>query len=215
MKNDRDLLKNIQDAIKLDPTLKSAAVMVQVHEGMVTLSGVVKRYLDKIHTENITKSIDGVKAIVEHITVEIASNDEVADEEIAKNVLAYLKLNWVPLDRIKVKVEEGHVTLDGEVCHNFQKQDAKKSVGSVAGVKVFTNNLVIAPETAAALEKRTIEHALLRYSATVDQNIRVNIEANTITLNGTVQSYYQKEEAEKIAWNTPGVMLVKNELIVG
>jgi osmotically-inducible protein OsmY len=63
--------------------------------------------------------------------------------------------------------------------------------------------------------KKIIEHALARYSSTVDQNIRVRVEDNTITLNGTVQSFYQKEEAEKIAWNAPGVLMVTNELVIG
>jgi osmotically-inducible protein OsmY len=214
MKNDLNLEKDIQDAFKWDPLLKTIEVTVKADEGLITLSGVVDSYLKKLHAESITKSIDGVKAIVEHITVNKFTHPKTTDEEIAKSVIEYLKLNWVPLDRIMVKVEEGHVTLDGQVTYNFQKEDAKKSVGNVKGVNVFTNNLELVAETQDHLEKRIIEHALLRYSATVNQNIRVKVENNKITLNGTVGSLYQKEEAEKIAWNAPGVLAVNNELMI-
>lgn len=214
MKNDRSLEKDIQDAFKWDPLLKTAEITVQAKEGVITLSGVVETYMNKIHAESIAKSIDGVKAIIEHLTVKTASLTDAKDEEIAKNVLQYLKLNWLPLERIQVTVEKGHVTLNGQVTYNFQKEDARKSVGNVKGVKVFTNNLELVAETRDQVEKRIIEHALLRYSATVDQNIRVKAEGNVITLNGTVTSLYQKEEAEKIAWNAPGVLAVKNELVI-
>ncbi|MES2267504.1 MAG: BON domain-containing protein [Bacteroidota bacterium] len=214
MKNDRDLQKDIQDALKWDPLLKSAKVDIIANEGLVTLSGEVNSYVDKLRAESVAKSIDGVKAIIEHITVHLTGLDQISDEAIAKAVLDSLQLNWVPFDRLTVKVEEGHVTLDGQVTYNFQKEAAKKAVGSVQGVKVFTNNLTLMPETGDELEKKTVEHALLRYAATVDQNIRVKVFKNAITLKGNVQSVYQKEEAEKIAWNAPGVLMVYNELIV-
>jgi osmotically-inducible protein OsmY len=180
---------------------------------VVTLSGIVENYNDKLDAEYIAKSIDGVKVIIEHITVK-ALHSENRDEEIVKYVLQFLKLSWVPLDRIKVKVEDGHLTLEGQVTYNFQKGDAKKSVGGVKGVLIFTNNLELVPETKDHLEKRIIEHALLRYSATVGQNIRVKVEDNMIYLNGTVESIYQKEQAEKNVWNASGVLSVKNDLII-
>ncbi|EHQ24955.1 BON domain-containing protein [Mucilaginibacter paludis] len=214
MKNDRDLQKDILDALNWEPLLKGAKITVTANNGLVQLSGTVKNYLDKLRAETVTKSIDGVKAMIEHINVDLGGHDEIPDDAIAKAVLESLQLNWVPVDRITVKVEQGHVTLDGEVAYNFQKEAAKKSVGGVQGVRVFTNNLVLAKQTQDQLEKKTIEHALLRYSATVDQNIRVKADKNTITLNGTVQSFYQKEEAEKVAWNAPGVLMVNNELVI-
>ena len=214
MKTDLNLEKDIQDAFKWDPMLKNAAFTVNVDEGMVTLTGEVQSYPEKLHAENIAKSIDGVKSILDRITVKADVENESTDHEIEKNVLKCLRLNWIPLDRIKVKVEEGHVTLDGEVTYNFQKGDAKKCVGSVKGVTVLTNNLELVSETKDNVEKRIIEHALLRYAATANQNIRVKVAGNTINLKGTVESLYQKEEAEKIAWNAPGVLAVNNELVI-
>ena len=214
MKSDIDLQKDILDALKWVPLLNSAKIEVLVNDGFVTLSGIAEHYLDKLKIENITKSIDGVKAIIEHITVSQNNSIEITDEVIARCVLDSFKMNLIPFDRIIIKVENGHVTIDGEVTYNFQKEDAMKSVGSVKGIKIFTNNLILVPETQNQLEKKTIEHALLCYSATVDQNIRVEVLKNIITLKGTVQSIYQKEQAEKIAWNAPGALMVHNELMI-
>jgi len=214
MKSDRDLQKDVQDAIHWDPLLKSAEIIVGTKDGLITLSGTVKSYKDKLQVETIAKSVYGVKAIVEHVTVNTGNHDEISDEEIAKEILGVLKLNAVHNIRIQVQVEEGHVTLDGEVAYNFQKEAAKNAAGSVNGIKILTNNITVKADSQNGLERKVVEHALLRYSSTADQNIRVKVSGNTITLNGAVYSFYQKEEAAKIAWNTPGVLMVNNELVI-
>lgn len=214
MKSNQDLQKDVQDAIKWDPLLKSSEISVAAKDGLITLSGIVKSYPDKLQVETIAKSVYGVKAIVEHVTVHTGNDDGVSDEEIAKSILVALKLNGVPDDRIQVQVEEGHVTLDGAVKYNFQKEAAKNAAGNVNGIKILTNNISVKAETNNDPERKVVEHALLRYSSTADQNIRVKVSGNTITLNGTVYSFYQKEEAAKIAWNAPGVLMVNNELII-
>ncbi len=214
MKTDRNLEKDIQDAFKWDPLLKAAEVTILANDALITLSGVVESYSDKLHAANITKSIAGVKAVIDHITIDTVSYLKTTDEEIAENVLHHLKLNSLPIERIQIEVENGHVTLNGQVTYNFQKEDAKKAVAKVKGVRFITNNLKLIPETHGQLEKRVVEHALLRYSATVDQNISVKVEGNVVTLNGTLTSLYQKEEVVKMAWNDPGVSAVNNKFII-
>jgi len=214
MKNERDLQNNIQDAIKWDPLLKDAGITVKAIDGLVTLSGSVKNYQDKIRAELVVKSVYGVKALIEHLTVILDPLDEVSDDSIAKHVFEALKLAWVPHERISIKVENGHVTLEGQVTYNFQKEAAIKSVGGVKGIKILTNNLTLLAETHDEVEKKNIEHALLRYAATVDQNIDVRVQDTRITLSGAVKSFYEKEEAGKIAWNTPGVSMVINDLVI-
>ena len=103
---------------------------------------------------------------------------------------------------------------DGEVHYNFQKEASGNAAGNVKGIKILTNNISVKAETNNDLERKVVEHALLRYSSTADQNIRVKVSGNTITLNGAVYSFYQKEEAAKIAWNAPGVLMVNNELVI-
>lgn len=214
MRNDQDLQKDVQDAIQWDAKLKGAKISVQAQDGLITLSGTVNNYPDKLRAEKVAKSVIGVKGILEQVIVHFDNHDEISDHDIAIGIFQALKLNWVPDDNIKVQVENGWVTLDGNVEWGFQKDAAKKAVSSVMGVKVLTNNIAIKAQSNTPLEKKAIEHALLRYSSTADENIRVKVAGGTITLSGTVHSFYQKEEAARIAWNAPGVIIVNNELVI-
>jgi len=120
----------------------------------------------------------------------------------------------VPSDRINVKVENGWVTLEGEIFWNYQKDAAKKAVSSLAGVIGVTNNIKIKSEIKEDIEKNAIELALDRNSATNGEDITVTAVGHNVTLRGFVHSWYQKDEAEKIAWNAPGVWIVDNELVM-
>ncbi len=123
--------------------------------------------------------------------------------------------NWeIPDDKIKVKVEDGWVTLEGELRWNFQKDAAKTSVNNLIGVTGVINNITIKPESANEVEQEGIERALERNWSTGDQDIRVKVSGSKVTLNGFVHSIYERDEANRIAWNAPGVCVVDNELII-
>ena len=80
------------------------------------------------------------------------------------------------------------------------------------GVVGVTNNIHIQSESKDKIEKLAIENALARNWSIDDEDININVKENNVTLSGTVESYYEKEEAERIAWNAPGVTSVNNEL---
>jgi osmotically-inducible protein OsmY len=137
------------------------------------------------------------------------------DVELAQEVIESFKWDWaIPSDKIKVTVEKGWVTLEGEVNWNYQREAAKKSVNSVSGVKGLTNSLQIKAEKQDSVEKKAIENALARNSVLDAHLIKVKVAGNHVTLNGEVHSLYQKEEAGRIAWNAPGVWVLDNELVI-
>jgi osmotically-inducible protein OsmY len=165
--------------------------------------------------KNATKKVIGVKALVEKIEVKFPSSWEKTNSEIANEVLAALKSNWsVPKDKVTVVVENGWVTLEGELPWNYQKEAAKNAVHFLTGVKGVTNSIKIKSESQDAIEKKVVEHAIARSWSIDDSDINVDVSGTTVTLSGTVDSWYQKEEAERIAWKTPGIWNVKNELAV-
>ncbi len=215
MKNNQDIQKDVQDALKWEPLLNAAEIGVTVKDGVVTLTGVVDSYAKKMEAEDAAKSVSGVKAVVEKIEIEFGSMGKTSDGELAKEILNAFKWNWeVPDDKIKIKVEEGWVTLEGDLQWNYQREAAKKSVNRLFGVKGVINDIRIKSETRNAVEKKDIENALVRNWSMDNQDIRVNVSGNRVTLNGTVDSLYQKGEAERIAWNAPGVWTVDNELLI-
>ncbi|TYC10575.1 BON domain-containing protein [Bizionia gelidisalsuginis] len=214
MKTNAELQTDVENAIKWEPLLHAAEIGVTVKDGVVTLTGEVSNYAKKMEAENAAKKVIGVKSLIEHIEVKYPSSFSKTDSEIVDEVVKALKHSWsVPESKVKVKVENGWVTLEGELPWNYQREDAKKAVHNLSGVKGVSNNIKIKSESHDAIEKRDVENAL-RWSSIDDSDINVAVSGTTVTLTGTVNSWYQKEEAERIAWKTRGIWHVKNELEV-
>jgi len=216
MKNNAELQKDVQDAIKWEPLLNEAEIGVIVKDGVVTLTGTVDSYSKKIEAEAAAKSVAGVKVVVEKIEIKFSSNwAKKDDNEIATEVINALKWNWqVPSDKLKVKVEKGWVTLEGELQWNYQKDAAKDVVKNLLGVQGVSNNITIKSDTLDQVEKKDIENALKRNWSINDKDIKVKVSNHKVTLTGSVNSWYDKDEAARIAWNAPGVWNVDNELEV-
>jgi osmotically-inducible protein OsmY len=161
------------------------------------------------------KNVAGVKAVVEKIEIKFSSSWNKSNEDIANEVLTALKSRWdVPADKVKVKVENGWITLDGELPWNYQREAAKDAINYLTGVKGVTNNIMVKPESHDSIEKKDVEEALARNWSINSQNINVKVDGTKVTLTGTVGSWYQKDEAGRIAWKTPGIWTVNNELEV-
>ena len=215
MKTNEDLQKDVQNAIKWEPMLHAAEIGVTVKDGIVTLIGTVDSYSKKSEAEEATKKVIGVKAVVEKIEIKFCNTCQTSDNEIAAEVVNAFKWNWeIPGDKVKVKVESGWVSLDGNLKWNYQREAAKKAVSKLNGVKGVTNNIKIQSETNDEIEKKDIKNALGRNWSMDDSDIQVRVSGHRVTLNGVVNSWYQKDEAGRIAWNAPGVWNVDNELKV-
>ena len=216
MKNNEELQKDVQDAIKWQPLLNAAEIGVTAKDGIVTLTGVVDNFTKKSEAEDAAKNVAGVKAVVEKIVVKFSSSwAKASDGDIAKEVLNAYNWNWrVPNDKIKVKVESGWVTLEGELEYNYQREAARDAVKNLLGVTGVSNNIKIKSTTKEVIEKSYIESALRRNWSIYDNEIDVKVSGHKATLRGTVDSWYQKDEAGRIAFNAPGVWSVDNELIV-
>jgi osmotically-inducible protein OsmY len=215
MKSNEQLQEDVMDAIKWEPQLHAAEIGVIVHDGIVTLTGTVDNFNKKLAAEKATKDVAGVKAIVEKIDVKYLHSGRKTDDEIAKDVLKSLQNHWnVPDEKLKIEVEDAWVTLNGEVFWNYQKEAAKHAIENIPGVKGVFNHIKIKALHKNELEKKVIEKALRRHWSINSDDIKVAAENDKVTLKGRVTSLYQKEEAEKIAWKTPGVMSVDNNLVI-
>ena len=215
MKTNEDLQRDVQDAIKWEPSLHAAEIGVAVKDGIVTLSGTVDSFSKKSQAEDAAKNVSGVQAVVEKIEVKFANWGKIEDSEIANEIVNAFKSNWeIPNDKIKIKVEDGWVTLSGELPWNYQKEAAQRIVNTQAGVKGLINSLEIKSSINDDIEKEGIECALERNGSIDDQDIQVSVAGTKITLNGTVGTWYQKEEAGRVAWKAPGVSRVENELVI-
>ena len=215
MKNDAQLQQDVQEAIGWERALGVAEIGVIAKNGVVTLTGNVDNYAKKLAAENAAKNVSGVKAVVESIEINYADSHQSSDMEIAREAVRILKWNKsVPEDKVHIKVEDGWITLEGELQWFYQKEEAKKALEHLQGVKGVLNRIMIKPNEHDVIERDAIVKALQRNWAIDDQLIDVNVLGNYVTLSGTVKSIYQKEEAGKIAWNAPGVWSVENDLTI-
>ena len=215
MKTNEELQKDVLEAIHWEPLLNAAEIGVIVKDGVVTLIGVVDSYAKKEEAEHAAKSVTGVKVVVEKIDVKLnKSSDNKDDNEIADDLVKAVKLNsQIPKEKISATVEDGWVTLEGEVEWNYQKELAYDIAKYQYGVKGVTNNITIMINR-DHVEKEAIENAFRRNLFLDDSNITVEVSNNNVTLKGVVPSWMQKDKAEKIAWKAHGVQDINNQLRV-
>lgn len=214
MKNNEELQTDVEKAIKWEPLLHMAEIGVTADNGIVTLSGVVDSYSKKCEAENAAKNVTGVKRVIEKIEVSLySSRNKRTDGEVAYEVVSSIHANrMIPNDKIHVTVQQGNVKLDGKLEWNYQKELTEKMVGKLYGVKGVVNNIEIDSKTDAAIEKRDIKEALRRNWSINADHINIDVSGTKVTLTGSVAAWYQKNEAERIAWNAPGVKTVDNNL---
>lgn len=215
MHTDSDIQKDITAELKWEPSLRNDDIAVGVRDGVATLGGFVDSFADKYKAERAASRIKGVKAIAIDISVKLPSGSERADPDIARAALDTLRWNIsVPHDRIRVKMEKGWLTLEGEVDWHYQKDAAERAVRYLTGVKAVSNLITLHTQSTPRDVKKGIKDALHRGVEFDAERISVEIEGNRAILQGSVRSFAEMKDAERAARNAPGITEVDNRLSI-
>jgi len=215
MKTDKQLQLDVMNEIRFDPRVKDAEIGVAAKDGVVTLSGNVDSYAKKIAAEQAAERVFGVRAVAEELEVKLPGMFARSDTDIAHQVANALRWDIeVPDDRIKARVENGWVWLEGDADWQYQRMAAERAVRYLTGVKGVTNTVKIKSRASTYDVAKHIKEALHRSAETDSRKIEVETTDGRVTLRGTVRSFAERQDAEHAAWAAEGVTAVEDRLIV-
>jgi len=213
MKTNAQLQRDVMDELQFEPSVNAANIGVTAKDGIVTLVGKVSNYAEKYAASEAAERVTGVKAVTDETKVDLPLAHQRDDQDIAQAVLNALKWHvWVPQDAIKVKVEQGWVTLEGTVDFKFQQTAARNAVQDLTGVMGVSNLISLKSVVAPSDLKVRIENALTRAAELDGERIKVEVDGNKVILRGKVSSWAERDEAERAAWSAPGVWDVDDKL---
>lgn len=216
MFEDHALLEKIIDELDFDPTIDAAHIGVSVRDGVVTLSGHVQSFIEKHAAERAVRRVKGVRAVAQEIDVRLPVDKKTADDEIAARAVKLL--DWdgaIPSGTIDVKVEHGIVTLSGEVDWAYQRAEAEYDVRKLGGVRSVINDIRIRPHIQTEDVHAKIRAAFERSAEVEAGAITVEVIGGTVRLSGKVDTWIERQEAERAAWSVPGVVAVDNQITIG
>jgi len=213
--NDKQLRQSVIDELDFEPSIDSADIGVMAEDSVITLTGHVPAYGQKLATERAAWRVKGVKAVVQNINVRY-STDATSDEEIAKRALSVLLCDSTLPNDIRLTVNKGWITLEGQVSWQYQLANAENDLRHLLGVTGISNNITIKPRAQVSVVKQHIEDALKRSAEIEARQIRIEVkDGNTVTLEGRVDTWSERMAVEHAAWSAPGVKSVVDHLTIG
>ncbi|TDB69567.1 BON domain-containing protein [Micromonospora sp. KC723] len=214
-RTDRDIQRDVLAELAWDPQAQPQEIGVGVADGVVTLTGRVDSYARKWAAQRCAHRVRGVRAVADDIEVRLPGLDGQDDAELA--LAAVRALEWdsfVPAERLDVTVSAGWLMLRGQVEYGYQRRTAEHELRRLRGVRGVTNLVEVVPPAPPDAERtaRDLRRALARRAGT--EAVTVELAGDTVVLRGAVRSWWERDEAERVAWSAPGVRAVDDRLVV-
>jgi osmotically-inducible protein OsmY len=213
MKTDAQLRLEVIEALNSEPALNAALIRAESVDGAVTLAGQVGSLAEKWYAERAVRRVPGVRAVTVQIAVQLLQSGHRHDDEIART--ANQVLRWttsLPKDSVDVAVEDGWLTLTGEVCWEHERRAAVAAVRLLAGLRGLTDLISVRDRVSRAAVMDGVYAALRRLAAGNVPKIMVEVHGAQVTLSGEVHSWAERASARRSAWGTPGVYSVVDRM---
>ncbi|MDR3511983.1 MAG: BON domain-containing protein [Caulobacteraceae bacterium] len=215
MSDDSALQKAVLAELNWEPSVAAGHIGVTAEDGVVCLTGHVESFAEKHAAEVAACRVRGVTAVANELEVRLPFDASRDDEAIA--AAAADRLAWnasVPAGAVVATVDQGWVTLAGEVDWQYQREAAEQDMRQLIGVVGLTNDITIRSKVSASNVSDDIMHALHRSWFFDPQTITVSVEDGRVRLGGTVHSPHERQVAMATAWAEPGVIEVEDEIAI-
>jgi osmotically-inducible protein OsmY len=215
VKSDTEIKDDVINELRWDPQISDPdAIGVAVSDGAVTVTGSVPSYSEKLAAIRATERVYGVKAVANSLNVKL-SGARRDDSDVAKAIAHVLEWNTrIPEGRVQARVENGWVTLEGEVDFEFQRHEVERMARNVRGVVGVTDLIIVAPPTSASDIQIQIEETFKRVAEVDARHVQVQVSDHTARLFGHVHSMREATAARAAAAAAPGVARVESHLVV-
>jgi len=205
--------QQVREELNWEPSVYSDAITVAASADVVTLTGTVRSYAEKVAAERAVKRVRGVRGVVNDLDVKLLVTHQKVDTDIAEAAVRALQWNaMVPPDSVAVHVADGWVRLEGVVDAQYQRAAAEDAVRPLMGVIGVSNLITVRPPARAPEIKAKIEAALHRRADLDAAKVDVQTRDRTVILRGKVHSWKERELVEAAVWAAPGVVAVEDEL---
>jgi osmotically-inducible protein OsmY len=215
-RTDSQIQQDVLHELSWNPRVEETEIGVQVHDGVVTLTGTVSSWAKRRAAQEAAHHVLGVLDVANDVTVKVPGMMARTDTEIAQAVRHALEWDaLVPSEHIQSTVSHGLVTLEGTVETWAQSEDAERAVRNLIGVRGVTNNVTVRAGKPVESERvrEAIESALERRAEREAKRIRVEVTpAGIVTLTGHVRTWRDKRAALAAARFSRGVRQVEDRL---
>jgi osmotically-inducible protein OsmY len=210
-----DIWDDVTDELRWDPQLiNPGGIGVAVVDGAVTLTGHVLSYAEKMAAARAAERVDGVRAVANDLHVDLAGSPR-DDSDIAAAIAHVMEWNvQVPESTVQARVEDGWVTLDGTVQHDYQRREVERIVSQVRGVLGVANGVTLKPAAIPKQVGRVIEDAFRREAQVAARHLEVKVSGHIAMLYGNVHSVHESAAATAAVTEVPGITTVENHLVV-
>jgi len=214
MSTDASLRDSVLAELAWEPSVTAAHLGVTARDGVVTLSGHVERFAEKTAAQSAALRVKGVKAVAEEIQVKLPFDTVRSDDDIARAAID--RLAWdstLPKDAVQVTVQDGWLTLTGQVDWHFEHDAAAQDVRRLWGLVGVSNQITLKPRVNTDRLDSDISTALHR-SWFDPGGINVSADGGKVILTGHVKSWSERNLAGATAWAAPGATMVQNDLVI-
>jgi osmotically-inducible protein OsmY len=215
MKTDLKLQRDVIDELAWEPAINAARIGVEAKDGIVTLTGLVDSHGEKWMAERAAQRVSGVRALAIELSVELPGPSQRTDADIAEAATdALLWTTSITASAVNILVEDGWITLTGNVDWEYERQAASRALRYLRGVRGVSNQLAVEPKISLDDVRTDIETALQRRGDSMSKDIGVKISGSEVTLSGEVRNWADRDLAMHAAWSAPGVRHVMNNILV-